>query len=290
MNDNALELFNPQSKSLVFKVLTFESDEYFNTLKQYNYFSVILILAGKGSLIADISEYSFKGNSLMCFSLYQPFKIQCEKGFKGIMVNFHPEFFCLHKHRNEVSCNGVLFNNIYESPITSLTTDEAQYLLTIITGLKIEMERQGTPQLEALLSYLKILLINASRIKIEQRHLEYVSIEKRPVILSNLKDAIEEHFKSLHSAGDYAELLNISTAALNKISKTHFNKTLSNLIADRIITEAKRQLYLTSKPVKLIAYELGFNDEFYFSRFFKSNVAISPQFFRDTVGFDRENA
>ena len=290
MNDNALELFNPQSKSLVFKVLTFESDEYFNSLKQYNYFSVILILAGKGSLIADISEYNFSENSLMCFSLYQPFKIQCENGFKGIMVNFHPEFFCLHKHRKEVSCNGVLFNNIYESPVISLTIDEAQYLLTIITGLKVEMERPGTPQLEALISYLKILLINASRIKIERRDLEYVSIENGPAILSNLKDAIDEHFQSLHSPGDYAGLLNISTAALNRLSKTHFNKTLSNLIADRIITEAKRQLYLTAKSVKLIAHELGFNDEFYFSRFFKSNVAISPQFFRDTVGFDRGNA
>lgn len=290
MNDKVLELFNPQSKSLVFRVFSFDNDEYFNSLKQYNYFSVILILAGKGSVVADISEYNFNTNSLICLSLYQPFKIKYDKGIKGIMVNFHPEFFCLHKHRNEVSCNGVLFNNIYESPVLNLTIDEAQYLLTIITGLKVEMERSGTPQLEALISYLKILLINASRIKIEQRHLEYISIEKRPSILNNLIDAIEKHFQSLHSPGEYAELLNISTAALNRISKTHFNKTLSNLIADRIIVEAKRQLYLTSKSVKLIAYELGFNDEFYFSRFFKSNVAISPQFFRDTVGFDRENA
>jgi AraC family transcriptional activator of pobA len=290
MNDNALELFNPQSKSLVFRVFTFENDEYFNSLKQYNYFSVILILAGKGSLMADISEYNFNANSLICLSLYQPFKIQCDKGFKGIMVNFHPEFFCLHKHRNEVSCNGVLFNNIYESPVISLTIDEAQSLLTIITGLKSEMERPGTAQLEVLISYLKILLINATRIKIEQRSLEDVSNKKEPVILNSLRSAIEEHFQSLHSPGGYAELLNISTPALNRISKTHFNKTLSNLIADRIIIEAKRQLYLTSKSVKLIAYELGFNDEFYFSRFFKSNVAISPQFFRDTVGFDRGNA
>jgi AraC family transcriptional activator of pobA len=290
MSDNTLELINPQSKSLVFKVFTFNNDEYFNSLKAYNYFSVILVLAGKGSLTADISEYSFNKNSLMCFSLYQPFKIKCEKGFKGIMVNFHPEFFCLHKHRNEVSCNGVLFNNIYESPVINLTIDEAQSLLTVITGLKSEMERPGVAQLEVLISYLKILLINASRIKIERRHLGDVSIKKGSVILDDLKDAIEEHFKSLHSPGDYASLLNISTAALNRISKTHFNKTLSNLIADRIITEAKRQLYLTSKPVKLIAYELGFNDEFYFSRFFKSNVAISPQYFRDTVGFDRANA
>ncbi|MEP6750060.1 MAG: helix-turn-helix transcriptional regulator [Bacteroidota bacterium] len=63
-----------------------------------------------------------------------------------------------------------------------------------------------------------------------------------------------------------------------------FNKTLSNLITDRIILEAKRELYLTLKPVKAIAYDLGFTDEFHFSRYFKKNVNISPQTFRDTVG------
>ena len=38
----------------------------------------------------------------------------------------------------------------------------------------------------------------------------------------------------------------------------------------RLITEAKRELYLTAKPVKQIAFELGYKDEFYFSRFFKN--------------------
>jgi YesN/AraC family two-component response regulator len=39
--------------------------------------------------------------------------------------------------------------------------------------------------------------------------------------------------------------------------------------------------------VKQIAYDLGFNDEHYFSRFFKKNADISPQIYRDTVGFAR---
>jgi AraC family transcriptional activator of pobA len=85
-------------------------------------------------------------------------------------------------------------------------------------------------------------------------------------------------------------MLSISAKALNRISKTHFNKTLSNLIAERIIIEAKRELYLTAKSVKMIAYELGFNDEFYFSRFFKINAAVSPQIYRDTVGFAKADA
>jgi len=46
-------------------------------------------------------------------------------------------------------------------------------------------------------------------------------------------------------------------------------------------------LYLTNKSVKEVAYELGYDDEYYFSRFFKKNVNISPQTYRETVGFGK---
>ncbi len=59
------------------------------------------------------------------------------------------------------------------------------------------------------------------------------------------------------------------------------------MIAERIVIEAKRELYLTNKPVKEIAFELGYNDEYYFSRFFKTNADVSPQLFRETVGFGK---
>jgi len=86
---------------------------------------------------------------------------------------------------------------------------------------------------------------------------------------------------------DSADTLNISAKALAKITKTYFSKTLTELIAERIVIEAKRELYLTSKPVKQIAYELGYKDEYYFSRFFKTNADVSPQMYQDTVGFGR---
>jgi AraC family transcriptional activator of pobA len=46
-------------------------------------------------------------------------------------------------------------------------------------------------------------------------------------------------------------------------------------------------LYLTNKAVKEIAFELGYDDEHYFSPFFKNNAEVSPQMYRDTVGFAR---
>ena len=155
--------------------------------------------------------------------------------------------------------------------------------------LKTEMQNPALAQYELLISYLKIFLITASRLKAEQepKVLQSTYDSKEPFILQNLKNAIEKDFKTKHTASDYSETLNISTKALAKIAKTYFNKTLTDLISERIIIEAKRELYLTNKAIKEIAHDLGYQDEYYFSRFFKNNTDISPQLYRDTVGFGR---
>ena len=82
-------------------------------------------------------------------------------------------------------------------------------------------------------------------------------------------------------------MLHVTPVVLARAAKNHFNMTLSDLITERIIVEAKRELYLTDKTVKEIAYELGYDDEYYFSRVFKGKADISPQFYRDTIGFNR---
>ena len=284
------ELPNPQSDSLYFRVSKFNNDALFTGMPGFNYFSVILFLKGSANLLADITAFPFTGSRLISLSPYQPCKIICKNDCAGYMVNFHPDFFCLHKHRNEVSCNGILFNNIYEPPFVNLTTSESESISHVISGMVAEMQRPRTADFEILLSYLKILLIDGSRIRVEKRDHTDLPAGKEPIILNDLKDAIEKNFQVLHSPGQYADLLNISTPVLNRTVKHHFSKTLSQLISDRIILEAKRQLYLTSKPVKQIAYELGYDDEFYFSRYFKSKLNISPQLFRDTVGVNKADA
>jgi AraC-like DNA-binding protein len=281
----AFTLINPQSRELAFKIFEFEDEEYFRKQRVYNYYSILLVTEGSGNLTADFSEYKFEKGTLMCFSVYQPFVINANGEFKGTLLNFHPDFFCIHKHQEEVACNGVLFNNIYEPPLLQLAPNEVEELLSIITKLKAEMQNPALAQYELLVAYLKVFLINASRLRMASLPVIEGKQEKEPFILKTLKDAIEEHYRTKHSPGDYASLLNISTKALNRISKTHFKRTLTNLIAERLIIEAKRELYLTSKSVKMIAYELGFSDEFYFSRFFKTNAEVSPQLYRSTVGF-----
>ncbi|MBA4057212.1 MAG: AraC family transcriptional regulator [Marivirga sp.] len=282
-------LINPQNGSLAFKLFSFEDNSNFDHIQRNNYFSLIWITDGRGKAKADFSEYDFEKNSLFAFSPYQPFMFSEIEKIKGYAIHFHTDFFCILKHEREVSCNGILFNNIYNPPLVRIDEGTTITLKMVIEQIKTEMQNPALAQYELLLSYLKIFLITVTRLKTQQQPdaNAIVGDNREPFILQNLKDSIEEHFRTKHSPSNYAELLNISPKALAKITKTHFNKTLTDLIAERIIIEAKRELYLTNKPIKEIASELGYDDEYYFSRFFKTNANISPQVYRDTVGFGR---
>ena len=287
LNQSTFTLVNPQNGNLAFKFFSFEDNGFFDHIQRNNYFSLIWVQEGSGKIKADFTEYDFDANSLFAFSPYQPYMIASENPVKGIAIYFHPEFFCIYKHHKEVSCNGVLYNNVYQPPFVIVDEPSAATFQMLCDQIKTEMQNPALAQYELLVSYLKIFLITASRLKTQQhpKAAEEVKDNKEPFILQKLKDAIEENFKTKHAPADYAEMLFITPKALAKITKTHFNKTLSSLINERIIIEAKRELYLTDKTVKEIAYELGYEDEYYFSRFFKVNADVSPQLYRDTVGY-----
>ncbi|KAF2512581.1 helix-turn-helix domain-containing protein [Flavobacterium foetidum] len=290
-SQNVFTLINPQNGNLAFKILSFDDNSHFDHLQRNNYYSLIWVTKGKGKVKADFAEHQFEENSLLAFSPYQPFMLCVSEPIEGIAIHFHPDFYCIHMHQKEVSCNGVLFNNIYQPPYVQVTEQAATTFKMVIEQMKAEIQNAELAQYELLISYLKIFLITASRLKTEQlEEMKSVPDAKEPIILQNLKDAIELNFKTKHSAGNYADLLNISPKALAKIAKNYFNKTLTGLISERIIIEAKRELYMTNKTVKEIAYELGYDDEHYFSRFFKTNADVSPQIYRETVGFGKMEA
>jgi len=284
---NAFTITNPQTGNLAFKIFNFEDNNHFDHLQRNNYYSLIWIRKGNGKVKSDFSEHAFAENSLLAFSPYQPFMVCTPQKIEGIAIYFHPDFYCIHMHQKEVSCNSVLFNNIYQPPYTLIDKASEATLALITDQIKTEMQQSEIAQYDLLVSYLKIILITASRLKTEQLQEQTAKLPntKEPFILQNLRDAIELHFKSKHSPSHYANALNITPKALAKLTKTHFNKTLTDMISERIIIEAKRELYLTNKTVKEIAYELGYDDEHYFSRFFKVNADVSPQMYRETVGF-----
>lgn len=79
----------------------------------------------------------------------------------------------------------------------------------------------------------------------------------------------------------YAELLNVSVSYLNECVQKTSGQSVSRLIRERVVLEAKRLLYHSRKSVKEIAAELGYDDYSYFTRLFVKTVGLTPLTFRD---------
>ncbi|ASV29968.1 helix-turn-helix domain-containing protein [Maribacter cobaltidurans] len=285
MKNKASTLINETNGELAFKLFSFSDDSNFDHIQRHNYYSIILLLKGEAQLQIELEKYTISNKKVICISPYQPYSLKSIKLISGIVLNFHSDFFCTYKHQNEIETEGILFHNIFGPSFFNLPNEET--LLNIMTQMELEITHGKIGQHESLVSYLKIFLISILRIKNLDTDSEKIASKgnSKPQILQSLINSIEANYKTKHTPKDYSEVLNISSTVLSKLVKDYFNKTLTKLIAQRIVVEAKRELYLTSKSVKEVAFLLGYTDEYYFSRFFKKQVGVSPNIYRKTVGF-----
>lgn len=86
---------------------------------------------------------------------------------------------------------------------------------------------------------------------------------------------------NLRSASEFASQLNIHVNHLNRAIKEKTLKTTSQIIAERILQEAKIMLRHSNWSVAEIAYALGFTEVTHFNNFFKKHVLTSPTKFRN---------
>lgn len=94
------------------------------------------------------------------------------------------------------------------------------------------------------------------------------------------KTLLETNFVTLKRPADYAQRLHLSTPYLNECVKNATGLPVTFHIQQRIILEAKRLLYHSDEPVKVIAGKLGYDDYPYFSRLFAKATGMSALTFR----------
>ena len=121
----------------------------------------------------------------------------------------------------------------------------------------------------------KPLLFNNSAVNFEAK-----TTELDKAFTADIGSSVQLNFANNFTLTQIAEKLQTTEAKLNELSKLHTNKTAQNVIYSLTISEAKRLLIYQNLSVKEIAYQLGFNDPFYFSNFFKKHTNLSPKVFK----------
>ncbi|MDB5309028.1 MAG: DNA-binding protein AraC-type [Gemmataceae bacterium] len=247
-----------------------------------NYFTVYWIRDGAGTFWADAARHPFAGPALLFFVPYQSVRLDPDRPVRGVGVQFHANFLCVETYHAEVGCNGVLFNDPYGVPAVGLDERADREVDELVGQIRRELAGGGLAHTEVLLSYLKILLVRATRLKREQQGAAAGPAPgMQPPVLADLRELIEANYHTLHAPAAYAGLLHTTPKALGRVVRDHLGKTLTELIRERVLKHAKWELLHTLKPVKQIAREVGYDDELYFSRLFKKATGYAPAFFRE---------
>lgn len=142
-------------------------------------------------------------------------------------------------------------------------------------------EHLGRGYDEILMAYILLVLAEDSMgarlsTEVPSLHLKTTDTE----ILYRFQVLVEKHFRQHFTVEDYCRILGVDQGKLKSICKYFSGSTPLYLIQKRVLLEAKRELRDTSKTVSQIAFELGFLDAGYFSRYFKKHSGLSPANFR----------
>lgn len=242
----------------------------------------IFLLEGNGKVRVDLVEYAFDGSIILFATPYQIINFNTEQPLKTKRLQFHGDFYCIEYHKKEVACNGLLFNNIYQQPYINLETSDYIEIDTILEKLIIEIQNSSNCSTAVVKAYLQLILALCSKIKSNDTIIKEEKNSYHP--LMNFKILLENNFRNERQPSFYAAQMGISPNSFSKICKQQFFKTPSTLIHERVILESKKLIHLTYKSIKEIAAELHFDDENYFSRYFKKHTGITPTAFRENVG------
>lgn len=248
-----------------------------------SYYQIIL-LPYPSEFIVDFTDYKNTSTALLFLSPYQHLSWKAAPLVSTARVRFHGDFYCIEFHKEEVACNGLLFNNIYLQPFVAVNEDVYQEIELIIQKMSTELSTNAPFSESVIKAYLQLILALSSKAKkqlIDSGILSNAPLGQEGSLFQQL---LANHFTTDRSPYFYAESLNLSLSAFSKKIKQQLGKSPSTLIQDHVILESKKQLHLTYLSIKEIAAKLGFDDEHYFSRYFKKHVGVSPSKFREQVG------
>lgn len=236
-------------------------------IHRHPFYEIIFVTQGNGDMQIDFEHYPIQQGSLFLFNPAQMHLPSIQKAFNCFLLRFDLSVFAEQNFFDNLS----IFNFDY------IDVDEQNYsvLHQLLVQLNEEFREHKSLKQVALNNLLKILLINIQRLCPE-----VVNSKTQTTLFSALNQLLEkDHYKIAHPT-EYAKRLKVPLKILNATVKEFTGITCGEYIRSKTLIEAKRLFLYTSKNSNEIAYELGFVDAAYFSRFFKRETGISPITFR----------
>ncbi len=248
-------------------------------------FYKITITLGSGKVFYADKCYEVKQQALTFSSPQIPYKWEhLDKITGGVFCIFDQQFFHQFGNLNQYAVYQPAGNRVFE-----LSDDQLEKVSPVFQRMFEEMNSEYIHKYDVLrtlvleLIHFALKMQPVSVISDQQQLSASQRISTLFMELMERQFPIDENHQtlSLRSASDFAKQLNVHVNHLNRSVKEATDKTTSQLLAERILQEAKILLKHSPWNVSEIAYALGFTETTHFNNFFKKHVQLSPLKFRN---------
>ena len=250
-----------------------QSENPFETHRD-EYYIFALLTKGAVEFICDMEPMSMSEMSLM---VLKPYQVHSVVGFDNAPEGY---FITANPFLVPNDCNAIFQNLAVSEQVLKISDCEHKEIMDTASLL----DRSFFGQMPN-----KQQIINGLFISFVYRAANLFSDpEKKASGKINQSKRITLAFQKLLTSDSmletpsyFAQRLNITTSHLNDCVKGATGNSVTFWLQDKMMTEAKRQLYYTNCDVKEISFDLGFEDHAYFSRLFKKITGETPLKFRN---------
>ncbi len=179
-----------------------------------------------------------------------------------------------------------LVATIRKPTVIGLTPDMryVDQLMPLFLALEQEARTPSQGQVAAAMSLLLALMVQVLRLNDldadDDTRPTHHSVTRKAKQIERFRRLVDERFRQAHTVSSYARDLGVSAGQLSRLCREVLDRSALQVINERLMHEAQRELIYTTLPIKLLANELGFEDDAYFSRFFRKHAGLTPKAFR----------
>ncbi|PKV48140.1 AraC-like DNA-binding protein [Aquimarina sp. MAR_2010_214] len=246
---------------------------------KHNFYLSVLFIEGTGVHEIDFESYQIKPGSVFLLRPGQTHFWKFTTKSKGYIIFHSKEFYEAISQNKNLSIFPFFFSN--QNPPCIYLDKQTQALIEpLFISILKESRCNALLKKQKLVNLIDLIYIELSRLVLRDNFEDLINSKNLTMKLHKFEQLIEEKYKREKSAITYAETMNISVKHLNRICKETVGKTTTDLILERVILEAKRQILYSENNLTEIAWDLGYDDYSHFSKLFKQKNSMSPSQFQ----------
>jgi len=258
------------------------NNEHKETFHCHHGLEILFIHQGRGTMVVNHKRYEIVPGMLCIFQPHQLHHLQFDysngNAFERSIAIFEPTRF--EPYFEPWPALKAFYQHLYRNKLATPCIYGAENAAELTSVFKSMQERMAAietkDQIEEISLFLVSLFRSLKPVWLTLSREAAAPAARKNYQADNILQWVEQHYAEPFRLETMAKDLHLSPYHLSHLFKESIGISITDYIATRRMHQAVLLLTTTSKPVAMIAEEIGITNSSYFCKLFKSQIGMTP--------------